>query len=397
MQPQLLDRPVAVLSNNDGCVVARSAEVKRAGVKMGQPYHECKAMLDSIGAEVLSANFLLYRHFAKRMQGILRAIPAESIEVYSIDESFLVIKDDQIDNPTEWARLLRETILKWTGLPVSIGIGSSHALAKLASHVAKKRDGVCVIDIESQETEKVLKGIPVRDIWGVGRRLAPKLEVCGIKTAYDFMSIGSDSPVLGLLDAPTKELIYQLRGWAEGVVAKPKHQKSIMYSRSFGTSISDKAALRAALAVFCTELAAKLRRKGLVADRAYVSIRYRVPGKVHGKGVGTEITFGEWTDDTFVISQSADVVLNTLFESDKSYIKAMIVLPELRTVQQLSLLSSKGNNGDLLVAIDALVKRYGALGPHIATAMLNESWRGKRASVSPYNHAEWQSLPVVNS
>jgi DNA polymerase V len=398
MQPHLQSKPVAVLSNNDGCVVARSSEVKKAGVKMGQPYHECKAVLDSIGAEVLSANFLLYRHFAKRMQGILRAIPADSIEVYSIDESFLIIQDGRVKDPAKWAATLRQTILEWTGLPVSIGIGSSHALAKLASHVAKKQDGVCVIDIDNPATEAILKQTKVGDIWGIGRRLAPKLEVCGIRTAYDFTKLDIHSHALGLLDAPTKDLLFQLQGWSEGSTAKPAHQKSIMYSRSFGASITDKNALRASLAVFTSELAAKLRKKELVADRMIISIRYRVPGKIHGKGVATELTFGEWSDDTFVLTQTAEAALDMLFESDKSYIKAMVLLPELRTVQQLSLLSDSSNyTDDLLKAMDALVRRYGAAGPHVATTMLNESWRGKRSAVSPYNHAEWQSLPVVSS
>ena len=402
MQPRLIDKPVAVLSNNDGCVIARSGEVKQAGVTMGQPYHECKALLDSIGAEVFSANFLLYRHFAKRIQGILRAIPARSIEVYSIDESFIDMGDRAVEDWHEWALLLKNTIHEWTGIPVSVGVGSSRALAKLATRVAKKNNSGAYVfgDEQGQQSIAVLQATPIEAVWGIGRRLGPKLRLCGIQNAYDFSMIKPDSPTLKLLDWPMKDLIYQMRGWSSGQVERPTHQTSMMYSRSFGVAISRVDALRAVFAEFCEELARKLRHKGLVAECAIISVRYRDDNRRQGQSKSIKVSFGAWTNDTTVIVTAVDKRVSKLFTADTAHSKAMVVLPVLRAQKQMSINDSAqviAKQGSLMDAIDTLETRYGAAGPRLGLSKLDDSWRGKRQFISPYNHANWHGLPRVNT
>lgn len=399
MQPTLLDVPVAVLSNNDGCVIARTAEVKTAGVLMGQPYHECKAILDRIGAVTLSANFLLYRHFAKRLQTILRSLPAISIEVYSIDESFIEIPNNQIDNYQLWAETLRTTIMNWTGLPVSVGIAPTRTLAKLAVRVAKKSpSGVSVISgINDPATKKLLHNTDITDVWGIGRRLGPKLRLCGIENAWDLMSLTADSPTLRLLDKPTLQLISELRGGIAFTSSGIQARKSIMHSRSFGQKASDVAVLRSVLVDFSGQVAGKLRKKQLVADRIIFGVRYRVEGKKHGASKIFEVRFN-WTNNSFVFAAAAERAAHELFEKGKHYMKASVYCPQLQHNQQLSLYDSAQERqvGDsLMQAIDELERRYGAAGPQIGTKLLNNSWRGKRQYMSPYNHSEWGSLPPV--
>lgn len=400
MQPWLAKVPVAVLSNNDGCVIARTAEVKAAGVTMGQPYHECKDKLDTIGATVLSANFLLYRNLAKRLQTILRALPSTDIEVYSIDESFVVMPDEQLGNARDWAITLRKTVFEWIGLPVSIGIAPSRALAKLATEIAKKDSmGVCVLgDNDDAATDEALKVTPIADVWGVGRRLSPKLRLCGVRTAWDLMQLEPTHPVFKIFDRPTIDLIRELRGWPVLGHAQTPRQ-SMMHSRSFGSTIDSQDALRAVFADFSNEIAAKLRKKHLLADKAIFSVRYKVEGKKHGVSKATEVGF-TWTNDAFEFSRAAETAASQLFEKDRQYTKAMVLCSSLRSQQQLSLYDTQEDHehtSSLMAAIDELETRYGAAGPHVATKLLNDSWRGKRQFVSPYNNAEWNKLPPVIS
>lgn len=402
MQPRLLSVPVAVLSNNDGCVIARTNEVKAAGVKMGQPYFECESILKAIGAEVVSANFLLYRGCAKRLQSVLKNVPNNGIEVYSIDESFLFFDDTQVGNVLKWATNLIQLVYDWTGIPVTVGVAQSRALAKVAvraskttkSHVADLRD------ISSPAAIKMLESTPVGDIWGVGRRMAPKLKIAGINNAWDFAKIESDSPVLNMLNAPSRQLIYDLRGWSSHQELPAEAQKTMVYTRAFGQAITELADIRSALGDFADSIAAKLRRQGLVAGHISVFLLSREHGfEKPSKAVRAERTIAP-TADTFALEVAVQEMVSSLYEPKCPYKKAGVVLGRLSPAEQyqISLYTAAGDlekSDSLMRAIDKVSEKTTTQVRPAVTYLGNHSWRGKRQKLSPYDHASWQSIPAV--
>ena len=269
-QPQLEGRPVVVLSNNDGCVVARSNESKAMGIKMGTPFFQIKGMVDSGRLEVRSSNYNLYGDLSSRVMGILRETFPE-VHVYSIDEAFMSL--DGI-NPAQYRPLclgLVRRIRQWTGIPVSIGIAPTKTLGKVANHFAKRYPGyrgVCVIDNE-EKMRKALSMTPIDDVWGIGWRGAPKLMAMGIKTALDFVQrpqewVRKHMGVIGV------------RTWSElqGIPAVQEEtetrRQTICTSRSFADMISDESELMLRISDFAGICAKKLRSEGSAACRVGV-------------------------------------------------------------------------------------------------------------------------------
>jgi len=264
-QPELEGRPVVVLSNNDGCVVARSNESKAMGIKMGTPFFQVKSLVDSGRLYVRSSNYTLYGDMSRRVMNILRdTIP--DIEVYSIDEAFMSL--DGIPSE-QWKPLcsdLVRRIKQWTGIPVSIGIAPTKTLGKIANHFAKRYPGyrgVCVIDNDDKRV-KALSLTPIEDVWGVGWRGAPKLQQLGVKTALDLCG----KPSLWV----QKHMgISGVRTWQElqGIdCIEDNHElrrQTICTSRSFADLISDKDELSLRIADFAGICASKLRKEGSVA------------------------------------------------------------------------------------------------------------------------------------
>jgi DNA polymerase V len=403
MQPRLMHKPVAVLSNNDGCVIARTNEVRDAGVKMGQPYHECASLLKEIDAEVVSANFLLYRSCAKRLQTILRQIPAADIEVYSIDESFVLFDETKIDDIEVWAKELRKLIFNWTGILVTIGIGRSRALAKVAVHIGKQsEDHIVYLADNTAAVDTVLQTIALQDVWGIGRRLAPKLRICGLVTAYDLAHLTQTDPSLKLLNATTKELIRELCGWSEGAQSCAVPRKTMTHTRSFGSAVTDRQDVRAALGSFVDALGAKLRRQGLVAAHISVFMRYREYGTEQKMGaLHSERTIPP-TADIFALESAVESMIDELFVPGLHYKKAGVLVSGLRSADQYQL-SFDNTTFDheksdaLMRSIDTISSDYStALRPAV-TLLGSQAWRGKRSSVSPYDHASWQTIPKVTA
>lgn len=402
MQPRLNTVPVAVLSNNDGCVIARTDEVKAAGVTMGQPYHECEQTLKTIGATVLSANFLLYRGCAKRLQSVLKNVPNTGIEVYSIDESFLSFDDSQIDDVLQWASDLRKLIYDWTGILVTVGVAKSRALAKVAVHTAKKSEfhTADLRDIDAPETRAILQAMKIGDVWGVGRRLAPKLQVAGIRTAWDLANLKPDSRALGLLNVTGRQLVAELKGWSTHQEVEKTDQKSMMFTRSFGEAITDLNDIRSALGSFADSLAIKLRRQELVAGHISVFVRYRDERVgAYGRAVYAERRIAP-TADTFALEMAVHTMLDELYEPHKRYKKAGIVLSALSSADRYQMTLGVNSNeveksASLMSAIDAVSNKTSIHMQPAVTYLGNQQWRGKRQNLSPYDHATWQTIPTV--
>ena len=284
-RPQLEGRPVVVLSNNDGCVVARSNESKAMGIKMGTPFYQVKHLVEQGRLVACSSNYILYGDLSDRVMSILAdAVP--KIEIYSIDEAFLVMDGLSSERTVDICRELVGRIRKWVGIPVSIGVAPTKTLAKIASHFAKKYrgyKGVCVIDSDSKRM-KALELTPIGDVWGIGRRQGPKLEQAGVHTAWDFVQ-KSEAWVRRLCAVTGVRTWKELQGYSCIPNDDMPQKKSICTSRSFADEgLADLVQMEEALANFAASCSEKLKRQhsccGGVTVFAYTS-RFRTDIPAH--------------------------------------------------------------------------------------------------------------------
>ena len=264
-QPQLEGRAVVVLSNNDGCVVARSNESKAMGIKMGTPFFKVKHFVESGALEVRSSNYALYGDLSARVMSIL-AETVPHIEIYSIDEAFLHLDGISREAVPGLCRDLVARIRRWVGIPVSIGVAPTKTLAKIASHFAKNYPGykgVCMMDSDAKRL-KALELTPIEDVWGVGRRLAPRMHASGIRTALDYV-IRPESWVRSNFNIPGVRTWEELQGRACVEEDREERRKSICTSRSFADMISDEDELCLRVSDFAASCAHKLREEGSAA------------------------------------------------------------------------------------------------------------------------------------
>jgi DNA polymerase V len=266
--PDLRDKPVVILSNNDGCVIARSEESKALGIKMGEPFFQVKEMLEKNNVAVFSSNYTLYGDMSKRVMSLLSKFVPE-VDVYSIDEAFLEFADSKdIERLAEECRRMVAYIHKGTGIPVSLGIAPTKTLAKMASKFAKKHKaykGVCIIETEEKRT-KALKLFPAEDVWGIGHRHAKKLAYHGINTAWDFTQ-RTESWIRREMTVTGVRTWKELRGESCISTEELPHKKSICTSRSFsGIGLNGIADVEEAVANFAAACSHKLRQANIVCS-----------------------------------------------------------------------------------------------------------------------------------
>lgn len=264
--PALRDQPIVVLSNNDGCVIARSNEAKRLGLKMGDPFFKVKDIIEKNGIHVFSSNYSLYGNMSERVMKTLSGF-VKDMEVYSVDESFLDLTGyEEHYNLSEYGKQIVNTVTRNTGIPVSMGIAPTKTLAKVASKFAKKYKrygGVCIIDSE-EKREKALKLFDIEDVWGVGRQYAKLLNYHGVRTAYDFI-LKPESFVRKHMKVGGVRTWKELRGIPCYDLEQPQDKKSICTSRSFGEIITDFTVLSEAVSNFAAACARKLREQNSCA------------------------------------------------------------------------------------------------------------------------------------
>jgi DNA polymerase V len=404
-RPELEGVPVVVLSNNDGCVVARSAEIKALGVKMGTPFFQLKDLVKQHGIKVFSSNYELYGDMSSRMFKVIGEF-APRQEIYSIDETFLDL-EGMPGNLIELGQRIRQRVKQWVGIPVCVGIAPTKTLAKLANHIAKKRpefESVCnLLQLSILERDKLLSSIDVGEIWGVGRRLAPKLMAQGITS------------VKALRDAPPKAIrqnygvvmertVLELNGVpCLGVeeAAAPKQQ--IVCSRSFGALLSRREDIEPAISYFATRAAEKLRRQRSVAEAIQVFLhtnphRERDP-QYHPSIV---IPFPAPTDDTRILIKAAQAGLRAIYRPKFQFMKAGIMLMGITSAQQVTgnLFSSQmepsPKTTQLMELLDRTNRRYGKNTLVFASAALPSSrWHMRRERKSQAYTTKWEDIPVV--
>ncbi len=358
-QPALRGVPLVVLSNNDGCAIARSAEAKALGIKMGQPAHELKHLVRGHGLQMRSANFGLYGDMSARVVTILREA-APRVEVYSIDESFIDLQG--MRDRDQFARDLRQRVHRWTGIPNCIGIGPTKTLAKLANKVAKSADGV--IDLgDTAYRDSVLQTFPVGDLWGVGRRLAPRLEAMGISTAAALRDAPADD-ILAAFGVTLARTQRELQGHPcmELEEVEPDRQQ-IMVSRSFADRVEDHEAIAQALATFAVRACEKLRARGLVTAGIWVfahSDAFRPELRQHNasRTVGLPTS----TADTTVVLGIVRKMFRGLLRDGIGYKKAGVALLDLARPDELQadLFGPMvvGNNR-LMATMDRINQKFG--------------------------------------
>ena len=330
-RPDLKHRPIVVLSNNDGCVIARSPEAKKMGISMTQPWYQVKDQYLSKGGVVFSSNYEFYADISNRVMNVLSDLCPE-IDIYSIDEAFLDLRTFRKNiDLVNFAYDCKKRIKDWIGVPVSIGIAPTKTLAKLANKVAKddpRFDGVVILS-EPRVIRHFLKSMPIEKIWGIGRKLTAKLENIDIKTAYDLSQV--DSRLIGdnfnvVLERTVRELKGQscitLHDFME-----PK--KQIMVSRSFGRSIRSKSVLSEAISFHASRAAEKLRHEKQKCRLITAFIRSnRFNTRVRQIYAAKSFELVHPTDDTRIIIKNANRILDQIFADGYQYAKAGVLLSD---------------------------------------------------------------------
>lgn len=397
-RPDLESRPVAVLSNNDGCIISRSQEVKTLGIPMGIPLFKVKPLVKSAGIALFSANFELYGDISERIVTVLKEI-TPLIEVYSIDECFLDLTQLEISDMPAWAQAVRARIYREIGVPVSIGIAPTKTLAKVATNHAKKHGGISVID-SPDERERILKEVPVEDIWGVGWRTAPRLKDRGVSTALQLIQ-ASDTWLKSQFNITGLRMVDELRGQARLKFGDSRDKRqSIMVSRAFGHKVREYHQLESALANFTARAAAKLRGQHSVCSRVAVYLTTNRHDE-QVRSVSKSATIPEPTGYTGSLLACSLSLLDELYDPDFSYSKVAVILLDIVDVNdwQLSLMQSneiRERGLRLISGIDKINNRFGhATIWHAIEDRTRASWHSKQALRSPRYTTNWTELPKV--
>jgi DNA polymerase V len=402
--PRLLDKPVVVLSNNDGRIVARSLEVKALGIKMGAPAFKIQNAIDVHEIRVLSSNYTLYGDMSRRVMEVLATFTPR-IEIYSIDEAFLDFSQLSIrlqhryaPDLSETCREIREVVRKWTGIPVSIGVGKTKTLAKIANDIAKKTE-TGVFLLYGDKVEGVLRELAIEEIWGIGRGFAKILRLNGIQTAWQLREardgvIKQELGVIGL------RIVYELRGRnCLPLQVKVPPKKSLTVSRSFGRPVESLKELKQAIALHTTGAAEKLRRLELAASSARV-FASTSQFKENPRYDAVRVTFPVTTNDTSELIYHALLGTEKIYREGLAYKKAGVLLLGLvsENIRQLHLWDDRDREryGDLMETIDLLNAELGAGTIHPAV-IGSPSWLARCRSRSPRYTTRWDELPVVRA
>jgi len=361
--PSLVGKPVVILSNNDGCVIARSNEAKAVGVPMGAPAFEYRYLFERQGVAVFSANFALYGDMSKRVMTILSDY-APIQEIYSIDECFLDLSNMPVDL-REHGLKMRKQVLQWTGIPVSVGIAPTKALAKVANNIAKKfterTGGSYVIDTEEKRIN-ALKWLAVEDVWGIGRRNAKKLHARGVKTAYDF-SLLSRSLVMNTMTIVGARLQDELNGIPTLEMEPMELKQSIATTRTFENEYWKYDEVKERVCTFAVSCAQKLRQQHSLCTKVEVFIqssRFREGDAQYASSVVVKLPFP--TSSSIEIVNFAVQGLDIIFKRDIGYKRAGVVLMEFvpdNEYQPSLFFNSDPKHARLMQAVDKLNDKYG--------------------------------------
>lgn len=402
--PGLRNRPVVVLSNNDGCIVARSAEAKALGLKMGEPIFKVRELLERNKVAVFSSNYALYGDMSQRVMKTLQQFSPD-VEIYSIDEAFLNLAGFR-DLPV-LANEIRQTVRQWTGIPVSVGIAPTKTLAKVANETAKKNaanSGVCILDT-AETWQPLLAGFDVGDVWGIGSQYKKLLNRHGVNTALEFtrlpeawlrkhMSVVGARTAGELAGQPCLELELN---------TDPK--KGITVSRSFGKRLSELSELAEALSSYVERAGEKLRRENLVAKHMLVFMHTSPFAKDAAKdpyyAPHLSFTLPLHTNFTPELAHYALWALEKMYKPGYRYMKCGIMLTDLipdgAQTQDLFERRDTARQSKLMAAVDDINQAMGRRTLFYASSGIQQKWSGAATRKSPSYTTDWESLIRVKA
>lgn len=401
--PSLNNKPVIVLSSNDGCAIARSNEAKALGITMAAPLHTFSHLIKIHDIKTLSCNFELYGDLSNRMMHILQNITPD-VDIYSIDEAFLDVSHLNISDYSLFAQSIYDTILNHIGIPVTIGIARTKTLAKIANRTAKKQQKSHVIITTHEDATHALQTTDLSNVWGIGRSLAPKLKKLGIYTAYD-LSIKDPMWARKVMGLSGERLVRELQGISCCESREETNKKSIQVTRSFGVRLQKFSDIAEAISAHATRLGEQLRQKKLITPTLSVFCRTSLySGSTPYNGIGV-IAFDNPTNDTATLIKGALHALRQAFQPGYIYQSAGIHALDLiaeGTFKQKCLFSSPKQLSEITKqskklnqAIDSLNHHYGKNTLFWASSGINPRHHVRQNHRSPRYTTRWDEIPIV--
>ena len=397
--PKLEDKPVVVLSNNDGCAISRSNEAKELGIKMGTPWFKLKEFAKQENVTALSSNYTLYLDMSHRVMTLLSKFSPDQ-EVYSVDESFLDLTSFKSKDLIKYGQQIKTKIKQWSGLPVSIGIGSTKTLSKLANHIAKKNPsfkGVCNLNVMDEDTlETWMSHFPVSDVWGVGRSLAPKLNQLGIISVLDLKHADPDY-IRQQFSIVLEKTVRELNGvMCIELKDIEEPNKEIIVSRSFGRRVRDKQELIEAVTSYTSRAAERMRKQNSVSSSLYIYIRTSPHNDKKQYANGVNIPLFQPSDDTIVLTNAALLGLDYIYRDGFDYQKAGITLCNLTSKDKVqgNLFSNTISNSRMRV-MDTINQRWkGKL--RLGSEGITKEWEMKANFKSRNYTTNWDQLIIAH-
>jgi DNA polymerase V len=385
--PRLIGKPIVVLSNNDGCIITRSAEAKELGIKMGEPYFKAKKIIDKNNVKVFSSNYSLYGDISQRVMETLARF-ASDVEIYSIDEAFLGLNGFENYELSKYCQYIRRTIKQWVGIPVSIGVSTTKTLSKIANNLAKKNkeyDGVCILK-SWFDINEALKLTSIEDVWGIGRRLSVFLKKYKINTAYDFTQLdkGWIRKNMGVVGEKT---FLELCGVScIELELIPSDKKSCCVSRSFSKPVEKIDDLEESISSYGTRVAEKIREEGLVAESMSIFVLtnyFNRKEKQYSNSIKLQLPYP--TNNSIKIVKRALEGIKKIYRQGYRYKKAGVILYGLTKAKQTrGLLDYDRESSDSIMnTLDRINERYGSSTIRLASEGVDKSWSMRRESVSP--------------
>lgn len=398
--PHLKNKPIVVLSNNDGCIIARSNEAKNLGIKMGEPYFKCKNLIKHENVKVFSSNYTLYADMSNRVMNIVKE-HFMNVEVYSIDEAFVSFPSENLSEIENRFIKLRDKIAKWTGIPVSIGVAPTKTLAKVASRIAKKNSGVFLL-FDKTTKDKILKELPVGSVWGIGRRLHKRFIRLGISNAYQ-LSIMDHKYVKDITNINILRTVVELGGIkCIDIDSQPSNKKQITTSRAFGKTVTNIKFLEEAVSVYVSRAAEKLRIQNSKCSIITVALSTnRFDEKNTHKFLFMTESLESSTSSTQKLIIVAIKLLKKIFHEGLMYKKAHIFLSGLEDSQskQYSLMDNMKDikqQDKLMKAFDKINKTFGSDTMKYANTGISRDWFMKRERRSNRYTTNWNEILKIN-
>jgi len=399
-RPDLKNKPIIVLSNNDGCVVARSNESKRLGISMGIPFFKIRDFVKERHINVFFSNYSLYGNISKWIVGVVCKF-ASCVEIYSIDEVFVDLHYQRIKSYLKWGNELRYVINAWLGMSVSIGIAKTKTLAKIACNVAKKDkkyNGVYCLD-KKEEITHILKRLPVSEIWGIGRRLGPKLLIEGVVTASDLI-VRDENFIKSMLTVAGLRTVLELKGVScISIAPLGKIRKSIVYSRSFGKRVTNLNLLEEAISSYASSACEILRKEVLVAGNMSVYLTTSKHATYRYSNM-KNISLDPLTNDTGKIVNGSIKIIKDLFKTGYQYKKVGIylwgIVPASSVRKELYSQDGLDSRRKLILnTIDKINAKWGVGSMGLLSSGTKKEWKMKNEMSSPRYTTRWDELCLV--